>query len=97
MLGFLYQGTRSGKHPGSLSPASRTLFLTEALLSLITLLNPDTLILTGDLTGDGILEEAKRNCTAAVPSEYMPDFRLMNSFDRFYLAGLFHFAVDHRL
>lgn len=97
MLGFLYQGTRSGKHPGSLSPASRTLFLTEALLSLITLLNPDTLILTGDLTGDGILEEAKRNCAAAVPSEYMPDFRLMNSFDRFYLAGLFHFAVDHRL
>lgn len=96
MTGFLpYDISREEQlsllHPGACIP-----FISKSIAAILVLLNPDAIVLTGDLITEDLLSQVKDNCKETIPMEYMPRFIITDSFDDYYYQGMFQLAVDQK-
>ena len=96
MTGFLPSDVSREEQLDLLNPKDCMPFLVQSLSAVIVLLNPGKIVLTGDLVTDSILEETRKKCLEFIPSEYMPEFLQVESFDSCYLEGMFQAAVDRK-
>lgn len=96
MTGFLPSDVSREEQLELLNPKECLPFLVQSLSAVIVLLNPGKIVLTGDLVTDSILEETRKKCLEFIPSEYMPEFLQVESFDSCYLEGMFQAAVDRK-
>lgn len=94
MTGFLPYGISREEQLALLRPEACAPFISKAIAAILVLLNPDTIVLTGDLITEALLEQVKDNCKETIPLEYMPRFLIADSFDDYYYQGMFQLAVD---
>lgn len=96
MTGFLPWGISREEQLALLRPEVCAPFIVRSICAIIVLLNPGTVVLTGELVDASILNTVKKACRADIPEEYMPEFRVVDSFDEYYLEGMFQLAVDRK-
>lgn len=71
-------------------------FVAKSICAIIVLLNPGTIVLTGDLINKVLLEKVMEKCREDIPLEYMPKFSIADSFDEYYYEGMYQLAVDRK-
>ena len=96
MTGFLPYDMSKEKQLAMLEPDTCIPFITKSVCAIIVLLNPGTIVLTGNLINEAMLETVIENCKKDIPTEYLPEFKLVDSFDKYYYEGMYQLAVDRK-
>ena len=60
----------------------------HALVSIIAIINPATIVITGDHITPGMLENLRSGCEETVPAGHMPELMIQNDTRQEYMAGL---------
>ncbi|WP_342421646.1 ROK family protein [Paenibacillus sp. FSL E2-0178] len=60
----------------------------HALVSIISIINPATIVVTGDNISPEMLEDLRSGCQEIIPPEHMPELIIQNDTRREYMAGL---------
>ncbi len=66
----------------------------KAVTALITVINPDKMLFTGDLLDEREVMRLWEACLMYIPADYMPEFRFVEDMSQFYLAGMYWTAVE---
>ena len=96
MVGFLPYGVTREKQLKSLVPGAYLPFLARGAASVIPLLNPRVIVLTGDLVEEGHAEQVRRYCEKTIPEEYLPEFVWVPDIEEYYFAGMFERAIEEK-
>lgn len=96
MTGFLPYHMSRKEQLARLEPGTCIPLIAQSLCAVIVLLNPGLIVLTGSLIDEGMLETVKQRCGVDIPQEYMPKFRIVDSFDPYYYEGMYQTAVDRK-
>ena len=96
MAGFLPYNMSREEQLALLEPQTCVPFITMSICAIIVLLNPSTIVLTGDLVNGELLAQVKRHCLNDIPEEFMPQFVLADNFDTYYFKGMYELAVDRK-
>lgn len=94
MAGFLPYG--SGNLRDDLMPETCLPFIAATIGAIIALLNPGTIVLTGQLIDREMVEKVKEICAETIPAEYMPRFQVVNTLDEYYWEGMYQLAVERK-
>ena len=68
--------------------------VSRSVASIVALLNPHEVVLTGDLLEPHCIDWIRSDCQRTVPDEFMPRLRYEPNFDGYYLSGMYHAALD---
>ncbi|AIQ42786.1 ROK family protein [Paenibacillus sp. FSL R7-0312] len=60
----------------------------HALVSIISIINPAAIVVTGDNISPEMLEDLRSGCREIIPTEHMPELIIQNDTRREYMAGL---------
>lgn len=96
MTGFLPYDVSKEKQLAMLEPDTCIPFIAKSVCAIIVLLNPGTIVLTGNLINEAMLERVIEKCKEDIPMEYLPEFRIDDSFDEYYYEGMYQLAVDRK-
>lgn len=96
MTGFLPYDVSKEEQLAMLEPDTCIPFITKSVCAIIVLLNPGTIVLTGNLINAAMLETVIEKCKEDIPLEYLPEFKLVDSFDKYYYEGMYQLAVDRK-
>lgn len=96
MVGFLPYGISQEEYLAQLAPKTSLPLISQALVSLITIINPSTLVLTGNLIEEKLLETLKEDCKKYIPANYLPQFSYCENTDEYYLAGMYQQVLNKR-
>lgn len=96
MTGFLPGGETGENRLELLKPDICVPYVAATIGAIITLLNPGTIVLTGDLISVDTLKRVKGQCAENIPAEYMPQFRIVERLDGYYREGMYQLAVDRK-
>ena len=94
MVGFLPFGVDRKEQLALLDKNTCRPFISKAVTSLISIINPGKIILTGDLLDENSIGWISEDCMQYIPAEYMPDFVYEDNLNTYYLAGMYHKALD---
>lgn len=77
---------------------SRTTFplIVKAITSMTALLNPETIILTGTLMKEHMLDEIKKQVEEVIAKEHIPHIYFKESIHNYYLRGLMTLAMNNQ-
>ena len=96
MTGFLPYDVSKEEQLAMLEPDTCIPFITKSICAIIVLLNPGTIVLTGNLVNEAMLERVIEKCKEDIPTEYLPEFKIADSFDKYYYEGMYQLAVDRK-
>lgn len=96
MTGFLTYDVSKEQQLAMLKPETCIPFIAKSVNAIIVLQNPGTIALTGDLIDPEMLPAIRERCARDIPEEYMPEFKIVDSFDEYYYEGMFQLAVDRK-
>lgn len=71
-------------------------FIAKSICAIIALINPDTIVMTGDLVDEETLKSIKDICATNIPLEYLPQFLIVDNFDEYYYEGIYQLAVERK-
>ncbi|ULQ60309.1 ROK family protein [Brucepastera parasyntrophica] len=69
-------------------------FAAKAVSSIIAVLNPEVILLTGSLLGKEMLRDILHQCRQDIPREHMPGIHIESDISGYYFRGLFSMALD---
>jgi len=79
-----------------LSESSTTLpLIVKSISSMIAIINPETIILTGTLITENMLDEIQRQVEEVIAKEHMPHIIFKESIHKFYLKGLMTISMNN--
>lgn len=96
MTGFLPYDVSKEEQLAMLEPETCIPFIAKSVCAIIVLLNPGTIVLTGNLINAAMLDEVIAKCKEDIPSEYLPEFKIVDDFNEYYYAGMYQLAVDRK-
>lgn len=96
MVGFLDYGVSREEQIQRLHRPLAAPLIHQAVIALISILNPHKLLLTGDLICKSDLEPLRAACQKCIPEEYMPEFGYIEDMVPYYLAGMYQAAMDRK-
>ena len=96
MTGFLPYGISRESQLRMLEKETCIPFIKMSICAIIVLLNPSIIVLTGDLISEDILHKVKEECLKDIPTEFMPEFKIVDNFDHFYYEGMYLQAVNNK-
>lgn len=96
MVGFLDYGMSREEQIARMQRPVAEPLITQAVIALISILNPHTLLFTGDLIQESDLDAIRDACKRCIPEEYMPDFAYMADSTPYYLAGMYAAAMERK-
>jgi len=96
MTGFLPYDVSKEEQLAMLEPDTCIPFIAKSVCAIIVLLNPGTIVLTGNLINEAMLEMVIEKCKENIPLEYLPEFKIADSFDEYYYEGMYRLAVDRK-
>lgn len=96
MVGFLDYGISLDEQIEKMRRPIATPLIARASVALISILNPHTLLFTGDLIRPDDLDTIRAACEKCIPEEYMPDFAYLPDTTPYYLAGMYEAAMDRK-
>ena len=94
MVGFLPYGVDREKELELLEKDTCRPFVSKAITSIITIVNPGIIVLTGDLLDEESLKWIREDCLQYIPYEYMPTLIYEDDLNDFYLDGMYQKALD---
>lgn len=94
MVGFLPYEMDREKELEQLGKETCRPFVSKAVTSIITIINPGIVVLTGDLLSKDSLDWIRNDCLQYIPNEYMPTFIYETNLNTFYLEGMYQKALD---
>ena len=94
MVGFLPYGIEREKELELLKKDTCRPFVSKAITSIIAIVNPGIVVLTGDLLCQESLGWIRKDCLQYIPDEYMPTFIYEDDLNAFYLEGMYQKALD---
>lgn len=71
-------------------------FVSKSIISLISIMNPKKMILTGDLLDEKSISWIKKDCLKYIPKEYMPEFIYEEDINEYLVLGMYHKALDEK-
>ncbi len=69
--------------------------VTHAVASLCAVLNPNVVVLTGELLDETCVEWLHDGCARTLPEEFLPELRFERNFDRYYQIGMHQMALGY--
>lgn len=96
MVGFLDYGMSREEQIRKMHRPTAEPLMIQAVIALISILNPHRLLFTGDLIRQEDLERIRAACRKCIPEEYMPDFGYLPDVDRYYRMGMFWTAREKK-
>lgn len=96
MVGFLDYGISLEEQIQRLHGTQAKPLIIQAVIALISILNPHKLLFTGDLIKESYLEQIRIACQNCIPEEYMPDFAFVSNTNPYYLVGMYWTAIDKK-
>ena len=96
MTGFLPYDVSKEEQLTMLETDTCIPFITKSVCAIIVLLNPGTIVLTGNLINEAMLETVIEKCKEDIPTEYLPEFKVVDNFDKYYYEGMYQLAVDRK-
>lgn len=92
--GFLPYGISREQQLQILEKDSCLPVLTRSVTSIITLINPDKIVFTGDLLDEKMLVDLRTQCIKVIPEEYMPEFIFEENAREYYLEGMYQRSLE---
>lgn len=92
--GFLPYGISREQQCQILEKDSCLPVIVRSITSIISLINPDRIVFTGDLLDQNLLEDVWAKCVKVIPQEYMPKFILEENADPYYLEGMYQRTLE---
>lgn len=72
-----------------------TQIISNAISSVIAVLNPDEIIFAGNVIDDKMMGNIFQECRKYFPDEFMPKFRIIDDkVDSYYLEGMYQLAIE---
>ncbi len=71
-------------------------FVAVSLCSIIALLNPSKVVLSGDLINEKMMETVRKICEENIPKEYFPKMVIKDSFKEYFYEGMYQIAVEKK-
>lgn len=96
MVGFLDYGMSREEQIRKLHRPTAEPLIIQAVIALISILNPHKLLLTGDLIRPQDLDSIRAACQKCIPPEYMPDFDYLPDVERYYRLGMYWTARNRK-
>ncbi len=69
--------------------------VSQTICSLAAIINPETIIMTGTILTDSILEEICDSISEIIPSEHIPQILLESDINKYYLNGLSSMTLEY--
>ncbi|WP_370570236.1 ROK family protein [Paenibacillus sp. JCM 10914] len=66
----------------------------KTIMSLITIVNPETIALTGELVSEEHIKGIRNQCKGVIPDEHMPHITLLNHPHEHYMNGLIAITLE---
>lgn len=96
MVGFLDYGMSRDEQIEKMQRPLAGPLIIQAVIALISILNPHKLVFTGDLIQAQDLAVFQKACEKCIPEEYMPDFAYIEDIKPYYLAGMYALAMRRK-
>lgn len=96
MVGYLPVATSREQYLEAMRYPECMPFIEQAILSIIVMINPSTIVFTGDLLNPDRLKSLEQSCTQKMLPAYMPHFVYQNSLRESYLEGMYRKALDQK-
>lgn len=96
MVGFLDYGMSREEQIRKMHRPTAGPLMTQAVIALISILNPHKLLFTGDLIRQEDLQSIRTACQRCIPPEYMPDFGYLPDVERYYRLGMYWTARERK-
>lgn len=96
LVGFMPFDVDVAEIPGMMTEGKCFDIIAKTIGSVIAFLNPNEIVLTGDLINHTIIADLITYCKRSVPEEYMPKFMIVSSFHEYLFRGMFQIAVDNK-
>lgn len=94
MVGFLPFGISREEVVKNFIPQKYFEFAVRSIASLIVILNPNKIIMCGDLIDEDEMKKIEKECENVIPVEYLPQFIYKENIENYYLEGMYERAVD---
>lgn len=96
MVGFLDYGMSREQQVKRLHRPTAEPMIIQAVIALISILNPHKLVFTGDLLQNDDLQRIYTACEKCIPKAYMPDFVFLPDTEEGYLRGMYWTAMRRK-
>ncbi|NCB91785.1 MAG: ROK family protein [Clostridia bacterium] len=96
MVGFLPTEVSRKEQIKMYEPETCIPLIAKSMSAIIALLNPDTIVMTGDLIDEQTLSAVNEILSANIPPDYIPQFLIVDDFDEYYYEGLYQLAVERK-
>lgn len=93
MVGFMPTDISHEDQLEMLEPEKCIPLIAKSISAIISLINPDTIVMTGDLIEEKTLRAVKDICAVNIPKEYLPQFLSVDNFAEYYYEGMYQLAV----
>lgn len=94
MVGFMPYGITTEQYIKTLNYDEGIPLISQATASIITVMNPDEMVFTGNIINSERTAEIYNECTKYIPKEYMPKFSYLKDFENCYTMGMYHEAIN---
>ena len=95
-IGYLpYGRTREQMEEMLCRSSSAFPIIVNSICSMIAVINPETIILTGTLVEEDMIAEILKNCKELIPEEHMPQIVFKESIHDYYLKGLMAISLKN--
>ncbi len=78
-----------------LSPSTCKPLIARGIATLCAVLNPNVIVLTGDLLDESCTAWLREACARTLPEEFLPELRFEQDFDRYYQIGMYQTALSY--
>ena len=88
-VGYLPFGMSTEELLGLMKTSTCLPLISRVISSIVAILNPDKVIVSGDLIEERRLPLLRKNALKNIPEDFHPAFSALPDFDEFYLMGMF--------
>ena len=97
MVGFLPCDVSARQQLELLKPETCVPIVAQSLSAIISLLNPGTIVLTGNLIHETMLRQVREKIAANIPEAYIPEMVIADNLNDYYYEGMYQLAVDRKI
>ena len=91
-LNMLHDTCNTNSHPFEYNLSLD--FVTNAIISIIALINPNQIILTGNFISEDKFEYIKAKISSRVPDVFLPEVYIIDHMEEYLLYGMYYTALD---
>ena len=94
MVGFLPSNLSREEYLDKLQVGTCREIISKAITSIISILNPGTVVLTGNLLDETCTKWVSEDCSRWIPESYLPEFIYQKDIEEYYIEGMYQKALE---